>query len=486
MATTLVLIAAGAAVAFYPLTVVVIPAVLLAAAAVVYFFRDPVGVLIGFLIFEVVQTPLAAIVGYSNGPGHLVLRADEVIMLVLLVLTLTQRLTHPSSVRVWRYIAAGVVFAAAGLASDFVQHVPPSISAVGGWLQLKWWVLLAIGLMTPWTERDRERVLNTLMRIGLVLSALGVVDLVAQGPFRRLLHTNKVSLTLDPRAAHAVESIFTTPSQFSIVMAMLMTVAVAARITRRGDRYGLYAVIFGGMALLSLRVTAVFAVTAAAFIVWILGSRSFGGRALAVIAIALLATITFTLFKSEINSHLTTYSQINSTNARGELYATSVIIAKQHAPLGSGFGTFASGESRQHYSQLYVQYGLSGTYGLSRADPQFIDDTMWPAILGETGYIGLLAVIFGLLELTRALVRRVGTVGADNTFPLAAIGLLVVALVNSVANPVMFDGLNSAIFALVAAPALVIGVEGTEEVPADERVSSGDAFSGHDRLPSPA
>lgn len=458
MTMAMVCIAVGAAVASYPLTAVVLPTVALATCAVAYFFRDPVGVLLGFFLFEIIEPSLAAFVGYSNTPGLLVQRSDEVMMLVLLVLAVLNRRERTDNHVSW-YVAGGLAFATVGLFSDFQQHVSPSVSLVGTWLQMKFWILLAIGLLIPWTERDKMRVLKIMMRTGLVLSALGLVDLVAQQPFRALLHTNTVSLTFDRSRTLAVESVFTTPAQFGIVMTMLMVVALAAKVTRQqGRHYGLYAVTFAVMAMLSLRVSTLVAVLAAGFVVWILANRSLGGRAFGMISLAAMAAIVAVLFSSEINSHIATYSD-PSANARGKLYVTSALVATQYEPFGSGFGTFASGESRQHYSPLYGEYGLSGIYGLSREHPQFIDDTMWPAILGEAGFIGLAAIIFGLLGVTRALLIRVRKASpADKVFPLAALGTLVVGLINSAANPVLFSGLNSVIVVLVTAPALVLTV----------------------------
>jgi hypothetical protein len=459
VATALVCVAAGAVLASYPLIVVGLPTVILAIYAVGYFFRDPIGVLLAFFLFEIIQPSLAAFVGYSNTPGLLVQRSSEVMMLILLVLALLNQRGRMGKL-LSLYVVGGVVFAAAGLLSAFQQHVPSSVFLIGTWLQIKFWVLLCVGLLVPWTERDKVRVLNTMMLTGLVLSVLGLVDLVAQQPFRAFLHTNTVSLTFDPRRTLAVESIFTTPSQFGIVMAMLMAVALAAMVTRQqGRRYGFYAATFAVMAMLSLRVSTLIAVLATGFVVWMLANRSFGRRALGVISLAALAMILVSLFSSEINSHIETYSN-SDANARGKLYVTSTVIAKQHEPLGSGFGTFASGESRQHYSPLYNVYGLSGTYGLSREHPAFIDDTMWPAILGEAGYIGLAAVILGLLAITHALLLRVReATSADRmTFPLAATGTLLVGLINSIASPVLFSGLYAVIVVLVAVPALTVTV----------------------------
>ena len=81
----------------------------------------------------------------------------------------------------------------------------------------------------------------------------------------------------------------------------------------------------------------------------------------------------------------------NQTPARIALYQGSLEIARDHFPLGVGLGRYGSWISRIHYSDVYRQYGLDRVYGLSPANPQFITDTFWPQILGETGVVGLAA-----------------------------------------------------------------------------------------------
>ena len=38
-------------------------------------------------------------------------------------------------------------------------------------------------------------------------------------------------------------------------------------------------------------------------------------------------------------------------------------------------------------------YNMENTYGLAPVSPYFICDTMWPAILGETGILGFMSIV---------------------------------------------------------------------------------------------
>lgn len=87
--------------------------------------------------------------------------------------------------------------------------------------------------------------------------------------------------------------------------------------------------------------------------------------------------------------------------ARTELLRTSLKIASDYAPFGSGFATFGSAvtSEMQYYSSLYYQYGLSTVYGLTPGDASFLSDTFWPTVLGQFGWIGILCFAGMLVKL---------------------------------------------------------------------------------------
>ena len=76
--------------------------------------------------------------------------------------------------------------------------------------------------------------------------------------------------------------------------------------------------------------------------------------------------------------------------ARSALSMKSLLIARDHFPLGSGFGSFASWTSGQYYSPIYYNYGLSWVWGLSPDFYGFVADTFWPMVIGQFGYIGFI------------------------------------------------------------------------------------------------
>ncbi|MFW6009459.1 MAG: hypothetical protein ACOCP8_09375 [archaeon] len=98
-----------------------------------------------------------------------------------------------------------------------------------------------------------------------------------------------------------------------------------------------------------------------------------------------------------IISALTAYRQIKLyffvlDGARKLLTITSLIIAKDHFPFGTGFGTYASHISGEYYSVLYSMYGLNNIYGLTKNNIMFISDTFWPMVIAQFGFLGFILV----------------------------------------------------------------------------------------------
>lgn len=91
--------------------------------------------------------------------------------------------------------------------------------------------------------------------------------------------------------------------------------------------------------------------------------------------------------------------------ARSAITVGSVLVARDHFPIGSGFGTYASWISGQHYSPLYYRYGMEVVPGLRPDFYEFIADTFWPMILGQFGFIGLMAFLYIIYNMYRKICK---------------------------------------------------------------------------------
>lgn len=106
------------------------------------------------------------------------------------------------------------------------------------------------------------------------------------------------------------------------------------------------------------------------------------------------------------------FSSIQDDSARYQLLVKSFKIAKDHFPLGAGFGTFASYYSGVSYSPLYKIYGLTTVNGLSVNNLSFVSDSFWPMILGQTGWFGCVAYIGAIVMLFRE-IQKLRKISSD-------------------------------------------------------------------------
>lgn len=132
--------------------------------------------------------------------------------------------------------------------------------------------------------------------------------------------------------------------------------------------------------------------------------------------------------------------------ARGYLYTAGYKIAKGYFPLGTGFGTFGSYMSREFYSPLYYEYGLSSVWGLSPSMPSYIADTYWAMIMGETGFLGVVLLILVLYFIFVQFLKGYN----DYKSKIITFGLICYTVVTSIAEPIYSSNKCAALFMALA------------------------------------
>lgn len=92
--------------------------------------------------------------------------------------------------------------------------------------------------------------------------------------------------------------------------------------------------------------------------------------------------------------------------ARSALTKTSIEIARDYFPIGTGFGTFGSYFSSVSYSRVYYIYNIYNVYGLQNGNSNFISDTFWPMITGQFGIIGLICYLLFIYQIFRTVQKE--------------------------------------------------------------------------------
>jgi hypothetical protein len=426
--------------------------------AVSAYRRDPILALIGLWVCEVLVLPVSSVFGYFSATGQTIRQADEVMVSLLALFTLRSFLIGSETTPPLRFVvpAAGVLVC--GIVSSIVHAVPLQIAFVGAVLGLKLWIMIALVLLLPWRPADLDRVYRAFTAVGVFIALVGVADYFLHGAISHALHGGGGGG--GGYRSDAVQSIFPTPGEYSLVMSLLFGVSFSrfARSYRPEDLF--LAVLFAASVLLSLRLKGFLSLTAVALLVVVVASGASPKRAAAALAIGgLLVLGGYRVEQTVIEKQVTTYTSTESS-ARTRLYTTSEKIASDHFPLGLGFGRYASYMSHKHYSPAYYEYGLARVWGLSPRYSNFIEDTSWPSVIGETGYGGAAFYAGGILLLIAACCRRLFRWrGPHSWLPLAALSSLIVLLLDSLGDPALFSWLAAATVAMLVCPLIVLDRE---------------------------
>ena len=356
-----------------------------------------------------------------------------------------------------RFILPGIGVALFGILGAALHHVPMTVSVVGLWLGLKLWIMIAVTLLLPWEPDDIRRVYSTFTKVGVFVAVVGLADFLTHAAVSRALHTSIYRFESESFRGEAVHSIFPHPGEFSLFMSLLFALTFARFATKRNRSDLMLALLFAGSVMLSLRLKGFLSLAAVTLVVALFQGIANNRRSVTALLVGLLVLVGgYGVEQNVIAKQISTYAS-SETSTRAKLYQTGERIAKDYFPIGVGFGRFGSYPSRLYYSPVYYEYELNMVYGLSRRYPNFIDDTSWPSVLGETGYAGFLIYVFGAGLVVAAVIRQL-RVAPDplKWVPLATLGMVAVLFVDSLGEGTLFDWLATTTFALMLGPALLL------------------------------
>ena len=132
-------------------------------------------------------------------------------------------------------------------------------------------------------------------------------------------------------------------------------------------------------------------------------------------------------------------------SARNILTRDSLLLANQHFPMGTGFGSYGSSMAAQFYSRLYINLGYYRytAQGMSEENGDFLSDTFWPIVIAQTGWIGTVSFVMALLSMITYIIRSRRT---DVYYFWVAISIIINDLIASFASSAFFSPSSMAPF----------------------------------------
>jgi hypothetical protein len=380
---------------------------------------------------------------------------DEAILPGLLLIGLWR--TRPWRRGLVRPLRDGAILTVAVLAvvSSLLNGVPLNVWVLGLLLMFKGVAFLYLAMWYDWDLGDVKQASLTVLGVGLVVLAIGVVEVVNQTAFRQVLG---LPASVDPRGQlPGIASIFVFPVLYSWFMAFVAMFLFSNYIVLRRWWMLAGAILFSAGTFLSGRRRAI-AGLAVALVGGLVAEirRGVSRRALVrlwlpVGAAVLVLGIVFapgikTLIDRTVQEWLYAPAppapqepgpiQYINGNPRLLLYQTSATIAATEFPFGVGLGRFGSPMSRLEFSPVYAQYGLDRIWGLTPQYPAYVTDTFWPHVLGEIGVFGLAAYVVFLVALGLELWRATRAMADPvlRAFSLGAFMVFLHSLVESLAS----------------------------------------------------
>lgn len=396
----------------------------LAGLVALFWWRPRTGLLLT-AVAALLVTQLGALAGAAGGA------LDEGMIVVgAVVVTLRRLLTTGTLVRfpgTWWFVGFGL----AGLASSLLQDVPTTLWLAGGLLLLKAVLVGHTAAQLTWDETHLRVLVRAGVVVAVALVVTGVLNVALPGLWTGVVAQTRPEMH-GPVAA--VVGPFRQPAAYGriavVLAAATLTYQLVVRATLRGY---VLAVALSGLSLLTFRVKSFVGLVLAVAGVVLRAGRPWVVRLVLVALPALLLVAGPVAWRYVVEDLELYYG--GGDSARALLTAGGLALAAEHLPLGAGLGRYGSATAAEHYSPEYVRLGFEHVWGLGRADGwgAYLLDTQWPALLGETGWLGTVCYAAGLLCALVALLRPVpGETPLVRWLRISGVCALVLVLLDSV------------------------------------------------------
>ncbi|WP_395640191.1 hypothetical protein [Pseudolysinimonas sp.] len=349
-----------------------------------------IGVAIVVILFVRTLAHLSGFAALSNADDGLV--ALVVVRAVFELRPHRVRPSYPGMIFFLLFLVCGV---AGSLLSPFFS---PSILLSGAFLAIKGVLLGWAVAQFPWTPDDIRRAYRFGGGLVVVVLVATVLNAAAPGAWASVFAVQ--GETIDRYGLPSLSGPFIHPFDLAFFSAMAAVAIYAYRHVIGPSRFT--SVLLVGTTLatfFSFRRKDLLGLLAALFSLATL-TRRMRGVVAAVLVLPILVVIAWDEISAQVDQVVGSYLTVDSGEARTVLTLNAFELANHYAPLGAGFGRYASRTAATTYSPEYFRLGLENSYGLGPGlRGFFLTDTSWPAIIGETGYLGTLMFLLAFVAI---------------------------------------------------------------------------------------
>jgi len=361
---------------------------------------------------------------------------DEIVVVVAVVVLTTRRLVCRQLPVIPSWALWFLGFVAAGLLSSLLNVVPNNIVFDGGFLAVKAMLLGVAFAQIDWKPGDLQPFIAGGGILTVIIFVTSMINLIAPDLWTSLVLGRNEQFEGE-FGLPALIGPFEYPATLGRFCALLAIAILAYRLTVRATWRSVTLLAMASISALgSFRVKTVVSLIGSAALVAGLSLKRMPPKLLLALIIggAALAVPIGLFVWADIVKYIVNVS------ARSLLTFGAVDVAARNFPLGAGFGRYGSYTAAVYYSPEYIRLGFNSVYGMrsTLGGGRFLTDTQWPAILGETGWLGAMLFAGGLVHIAITFLRK----SAARTEPLVAwlritgLGWLLILVIESIAAPV--------------------------------------------------
>ena len=318
---------------------------------------------------------------------------DELIVTILILLALFNIFSKKKINTITaKLLISTIIFSIIGISSCYINSkFILSRVIISNFLVIKFWLLIIAIINLNISEDIRKCILKCIKVIGSICGFFAI--------FNFLLPNIYISIfTFVPAGTrfglNVVSALFNHPGKYGWFMLLVALIYLSEYHSQKEKKKLKYFLLFSLFAILSFRTKVLIALVVIG--VYILKDllKSKKNFTYVVIIFVVLCMFAFIFREYIFNTYTLYFTAEKGYSARQALLDNSIEIIKDYFPLGVGFGQYGSWYARLYYSEYYYKYDMNTIWGLYPSSPEFATDTFWPAILGETGIIGVIVYMY--------------------------------------------------------------------------------------------
>lgn len=390
--------------------------------------------IIGLLLF---QDTIQKIIGF-NGITYI----DEIFIVTLSIVSVVNIIKYKRINKFSIGIFIGtLIFSIVGIISCYINSSFNIIRTIlSNFLATKFIVLILAIINININEKVKDEIISAIIFWAKIVLIGAIFNIVFQETYAML---DIGSVTYRSNMI-AVCSLFNHPGKYGWFMLFIAIYYFAKYKETRKINDLIWTIIYVLFSLLSLRTKVIVSIVA------IIGYELFiriknKQIKLKTVLIIFIIMISFLFIFKDIllNTYTLYFTTQNGTSARMALNENAIKISKEYFPLGVGFGKFGSWHARLYYSEYYYEYGMDTIYGLEPTNAKFGTDVFWPAIIGETGVLGLIVYVYIFYSIYKFLRKTINQ--EDNNCKLKILSnFAILAFIQTLCESVGEPSFNSA------------------------------------------